>query len=219
LLTVETIVVGDFQTSCHVVFRDGDSRAMVVDPGGEGRRILARIEERSLEVATILVTHGHVDHIAGNEALTNAFPETRLLVGAKDEGMLASPMKNLSALVLKRIKSPPADEALAEGDTVEVAGVEGEVLETPGHTPGGISLYFSAEKNDGQPIVFSGDTLFQMSIGRSDFPGGNGKQLIRSIREKLLTLPPETIVYPGHGGPTTVAEEAAANPFVALRTS
>ena len=212
-------MVGDFQTSCHVVFREGDPRAMVVDPGGEGKRILARLEERSLEVATILVTHGHVDHIAGNEALKNAFPEARLVVGAKDEGMLASPMKNLSALVLKRVKSPPADETLAEGDTIEIAGAEGKVFETPGHTPGGISLYFSAEENDGQPIVFSGDTLFQMSIGRSDFPGGNGEQLIRSIREKLLTLPPETIVYPGHGGATTIAEEAAANPFVALGTS
>lgn len=192
---------------------------MVVDPGGEGERILTRIEERCLEVATILNTHGHIDHIVANEALKNAFPDAKLLVGAKDESMLRSPMKNLSALVLKRVKSPPADETLAEGDTVEVAGAAGTVLETPGHTPGGISLYFSAEENDGQPIVFSGDTLFQMSIGRTDFPGGNGKQLIRSIRERLLVLPPGTIVYPGHGGPTTVAEEAAANPFVALRTS
>lgn len=191
---------------------------MIVDPGDDGRRILARIKERSVEVATILNTHGHVDHIAANRMLKDAFPDAELLVGAKDEIMLDSPMKNLSALILKRVKSPPADETVAEGDTVEVAGVEGTVLETPGHTPGGISLYFDAEANDGQPIVFSGDTLFQMGIGRSDFPGGNGEQLIRSIREKLLTLPPETIVYPGHGGPTTVAAEAAANPFVAIRS-
>ena len=203
---------------CYLVRTQGDTRAMVVDPGGEAERILAAIEERSLVVDIILNTHGHVDHIEANDAVKKAFPQAQLLIGQNDAPMLASPMRNLSARFLKRVKSPPADRLLVEGDVVAAGDAEGKVLETPGHTPGGISLFFSADQNDGRPILFSGDSLFRMSVGRTDFPGGDARQLVRSIRTKLLSLPEDTVVYPGHGEPTTIGEEAAANPFVALTT-
>ena len=216
MLEVETIVVGDFLTCAYLVNVKGDVRAMVVDPGAEGDRLLEAIARRGLEVETILNTHGHVDHIEANQVVKEAFPEAQLVVSREDAPMLDSPMRNLSALFFRRVKSPAPDRLVAEGDTVSVGDTKGLVIATPGHTPGGISLYFSAEQNDGCPVVFSGDALFRMSIGRHDFPGGNGKELIRSIQEKLLTLPRETRVYPGHGEPTTIGEEADANPFVAL---
>ena len=218
MLQIDRIVVGEFLTCCYLVSAQADTRAMVIDPGGDARRILAAIDERSLKVEIILNTHGHVDHIAANRSVKEAFSEAKLLIGQKDAPMLGNAMRNLSALFLKRVNSPSPDTLLREGDVVKVGGATGKVLLTPGHTPGGISLYFSAEENDGQPVVFSGDALFQLSIGRTDLPGGDAGDLVRSVRDKLLSLPGETVVYPGHGEPTTVGREVASNPFVSLRT-
>ena len=125
--------------------------------------------------------------------------------------MLTDPALNLSAMFGMPAKSPPATGTVVEGDTVMVGGVTLEVIDTPGHTPGGISLVGSGEEG---PFVFAGDTLFAAGVGRTDFPGGDQNALLASIREKLLTLAPETIVYPGHGPRTTIGEEMRSNPFV-----
>ena len=214
MLEVVTLVVGSFMTCCYLVFRKGTTAAMVVDPGSEGQTILAEIEKRGLDVVTIFNTHGHSDHISANDVIKKAFPEAQIIIGARDAAMLTSPLRNLSILFLKHVKSPRADRVVNEGDVVQVDSAAGRVLDTPGHTTGGISLYFSAEENGGVPIVFSGDALFRMGVGRADFPGGDMQQLIGAIREKLLTLPGETIVYPGHGEATTVRDEALSNPFL-----
>jgi glyoxylase-like metal-dependent hydrolase (beta-lactamase superfamily II) len=122
-------------------------------------------------------------------------------------------MRNLSPLMGAWVKSPPPDRLLEDGDRVELGSVSFEVLATPGHTKGGISL-FSADGPGGRPVVFTGDTLFAGGIGRFDFPGGSHETLLESIHKRLLVLPPETVVYPGHGPPSTVAEEARTNPFL-----
>ncbi|MFH0963883.1 MAG: MBL fold metallo-hydrolase [Planctomycetota bacterium] len=218
MIEVVRMVVGEFLTCSYLVRAKGSRKALVIDPGAEGERILGEIARRELEVETVLNTHGHVDHIGANEAIKKAFPEAELVIGEGDGPMLSSAIRNLSALFLRRVKSPAADRALREGDEVTVGGAKGEVLETPGHTTGGISLYFSAQESGGAPVVFSGDALFQMGVGRTDFPGGNMDVLVRSVREKLFSLPGETIVYPGHGEPTLVGEEARSNPFAALPT-
>ena len=122
-------------------------------------------------------------------------------------------MKNLSVALMSWVKSPPAERLLADSDRVVLGSAEFEVLATPGHTPGGISL-FCRSGPEGKPVVFSGDALFAGGIGRTDFPGGNGKTLLESIHKRLLTLPPETVVYPGHGPATTIGEEARTNPWL-----
>jgi glyoxylase-like metal-dependent hydrolase (beta-lactamase superfamily II) len=122
-------------------------------------------------------------------------------------------MKNLSVALMSWVKSPPAARLLADGDRVALGSAEFEVLATPGHTPGGISLFLRGGP-DGKPVVFTGDALFAGGIGRTDFPGGNAKTLLESIHKRLLTLPPETVVYPGHGPATTITEEARTNPWL-----
>ncbi|MDP6381549.1 MAG: MBL fold metallo-hydrolase, partial [Phycisphaerae bacterium] len=169
--------------------------------------------ENGLTPQVLVTTHGHADHIYGNGAVKEAFPEITIAVGAKDASLLTSPLKNLSPLMGKWIKSPEADRRLNDDDTVEIGQMKFRVLDTPGHTKGAISLY-SDEGPNGRPVVFPGDVLFAGGIGRTDFPGGSQKTLLESIRTKLLALPAETEVYPGHGPMTSIGEEKASNPFL-----
>jgi glyoxylase-like metal-dependent hydrolase (beta-lactamase superfamily II) len=200
-----------FAENTYVVWRAGQSDAVVIDPGFEPQPVLAKLAEERLTPRLILNTHGHVDHIAGNADLKRAFPAAPLLIGAGDAAMLTEPQLNFSAWAGVSVVSPPADRLLSEGDVVEAAGLRLEVLEIPGHSPGHVVYLL----RDDPPVVFGGDVLFRGSIGRTDVPGGDLDQLLSGIRAKLWPLPDAAVVYPGHGPATTVGHERRTNPFLA----
>jgi len=209
-LEMHTIVSMPFAENTYVVWRRGSAEAVVIDPGLEPELILDFLHEHELTPALVLNTHGHADHIAGNAAMKSAYPQAPLVIGAGDEPMLADANLNLSAPFGMDVVSPPADRVVGEGDIVEAAGIRFEVLDIPGHSPGHV-VYLCRES---PLVVFGGDVLFREGVGRFDFPGSDGEMLFNGIRTKLFTLPPDTVVYPGHGPVTTVAHERRANPFV-----
>jgi hydroxyacylglutathione hydrolase len=207
---IHTIVSLPFEENTYVVWLPGRSDAVVIDPGLEPDAILAFLEAQKLQPAALLNTHGHADHIGGNETLKQAFPAAPLLIGCNEAHLLTDAEANLSAPFGMPIVSPPADTLLNEGDVIEFAGLRFEVLEIPGHSPGHIVLVLRGTPT----IVFGGDVLFRGSVGRTDFPGGSAERLFSGIRTKLFTLPDDTVVYPGHGPVTTVGHEKRTNPFV-----
>lgn len=209
-LQIHTIVSMPFAENTYVVWRSERSEALVIDPGLEPESILEFLEREQLRPAALLNTHGHADHIGGNAALKQAFPEAPLIIGANDAPMLTDSMANLSAPFGMPITSPPEDRAVREGDTIEAAGITLEVLDIPGHSPG--HVVFVLRENP--IIVFGGDVLFREGIGRYDFPGSDGRLLMDGIRRKLYVLPDNTVVYPGHGPVTTAEHEKRNNPYV-----
>jgi glyoxylase-like metal-dependent hydrolase (beta-lactamase superfamily II) len=209
-LNIHTIVSMPFEENTYVVWLSDRRDVIVFDPGLEPDLILSFLEQQDLTVAAILNTHGHADHIGGNDALKCAFPQAPLVIGEGDAVMLRDADANLSAPFGFPIVSPPADRTVKEGDIVEYAGIELEVLDVPGHSPGHVAFVRRGE----ECLTFSGDVLFRGSIGRSDFPGGSHSTLIRSIREKMFALPDNTIVYSGHGPVTTIKHERLTNPFL-----
>lgn len=207
---VHTIVSMPFAENTHVVWRPGRDDAVVIDPGLEPEAITDFLADRGLTAAAVLNTHGHADHIAGNAHLKHAFPGAPLVIGAGDAVMLGDSNANLSAAFGAALVSPPADRLVREGEVVEAAGFNFEVLDLPGHSPGHV-VYLLREET---PLLFGGDVLFRDGVGRYDFPGSDGELLFEGIRNKLFRLPPETVVYPGHGPTTTIARERRSNPFV-----
>jgi len=207
-LIVERLVVGPLQTNCYIVGDADTGEAIVIDPGGDADRILEALERLELKVKMIVNTHGHFDHIMANRGLVEA-TGAPLAIHAADNGMLSNPLRSFALFVGKVRLSPGATVLLEEGSTLTVGSHELQVLHTPGHSAGSISLWCPAQK-----VVFSGDVLFNMGIGRTDFTGGSHKTLLQSIREKLFSLPDETVVYPGHGPQTTIGYERAHNPWL-----
>jgi hydroxyacylglutathione hydrolase len=205
---VESLPFGENTYIAHFEVRD---ECVVIDPGFEPDAIVDYLAQHSLTPAAIICTHGHSDHIAGNAAMKQRWPACPLLIGAGDAPKLTSPELNLSAPFGFRITSPPADRTLREGERFTAAGIELDVLETPGHSVGHIVLVC---KQTEPWRVFGGDVLFAGGIGRTDFPDGSFDDLRRAIHEKLFTLPDDTIVLPGHGPETTISEEKRMNPFV-----
>lgn len=199
-----SFVIGDIRTNCYLVW--SGKEAGVIDPGGPVSAVIGFLKEKELDLKWIVNTHGHVDHIAGNSALKKEFGAP-ILIHERDRVMLVSATHNLSVFMEASITSPDADRLLKEGDILNLNDEELRVIETPGHTPGGISLYTPG-------MLFSGDALFLEDIGRTDLPGGDHRQLLKSIRERLLVLPPETIVFPGHEGQTTIEHESKYNPHL-----
>lgn len=210
-LQIRTIESMPFGENTYVVWHPGSTDCVVIDPGLEPELIADCLREEGLTIRAILNTHGHADHIAGNEAMKQLAPDAPLIIGAGDALMLTDPEANLSAGFGLAVLSPVADRTVKEGDTVESAGLTLAVRDIPGHSPGHVVFVHSGTPT----VVFGGDVLFRGSIGRYDFPGSNGRLLLEGIRRKLFTLPADTVVYPGHGPVTTVGHEMQTNPFLA----
>ena len=203
------LVVGDLATNCYVVGDPDTKKGIVIDPGGHAQRILDTVKRQGLEIVTIVDTHGHFDHVLANEVVKEA-TGAPIAIHPADAPMLTDPRKGFGvfAMFFGGLRGgPPADVLLNDGDEVRFGNQVLKVVHTPGHSQGSISLV-------GEGVVFSGDALFQGSIGRTDFPGGDYDQLIASIRTRILTLPDDTVVYSGHGPATTVGDEKRYNPFL-----
>lgn len=209
-MKINRLILGAYETNCYVLRNnDAANDCLVIDPGLEAGRLIDFLKQEKLNPVAVVLTHGHIDHIAGLAVLRGQFPNIKVYIHKLDAKMLTEPQTNLSAMTGVMFTTEPEDFSLEEQSLIEQVDVKLLVLHTPGHTPGGISLY---AKDDG--IVFVGDTLFADSIGRTDFPNGSLSQLLNSIKEKLFTLPDETEVYPGHGPITTIGREKAYNPFL-----
>lgn len=196
---IEKIFIDAVQTNCYLLVDETDNEAFVVDPGGEPQKILARIAELGCKVKAIINTHGHSDHIEGNEAVKEA-TNAPIWIHRDDASMLVDGEENFSAYTGKHLIMPPADRLLEDGDVLKLGDYSFEVMATPGHSPGSICLY-------GEGILLSGDTLFCRGRGRTDFIGGSTEQIMDSIKNKILVLPEETRVYPGHGMETAIGAE------------
>lgn len=211
-----TIVSVQFQQNAYVAHWEGRDDCLVVDPGLEPEKILAYLDGHGLVPAAILNTHGHADHIGGNAALKERWPDCPLVIGAGDAAKLTDPAENLSAAFGMGLVSPAADVTVRDGDTYSAAGFDLHVREIPGHSVGHVVFLWSDHH---PPTVFVGDVIFAGSIGRTDFPGGSFRELESGIHGKLFVLPDETVLLTGHGPPTTVGREKRTNPFVALQTN
>lgn len=210
---IATVVSLPFEENTYILHRQGRADCIVIDPGLEPAKIIRYLDEHGLAPAAILCTHGHSDHIAGNAALKDRWPDVPLLIGEGDAAKLTDPQLNLSAPFGQPLVSPPADETLREGDRYEAAGFTFDVLEAPGHSCGHVVFVC----RDDEPVrVYGGDVLFRSGIGRTDFPDGDFEALRSAIHHKLFVLPDETIILPGHGEPTTVGHEKRHNPFVGV---
>lgn len=213
---IRVLEVGSFQANCYLVTDPGTKDTVVIDPGAEGKDILAAINEAGLKVVAIVCTHGHVDHVGAAGTVREA-TGAPLLIHKADAEMLSSPMLSLASFIpggggaANRKVSP--DRQVGEGDRVDFGSLSLVVCHTPGHTPGGISLVLEREP-EGPSLCFAGDTLFAGSIGRTDFPGGDWPTLEASIKNVIYRLPDRTIVLPGHGPETTVEREKRTNAFV-----
>ena len=199
--------------NCYIVSEGKE--AFIVDPGGEADKIINAA--KNFDVKYILLTHAHFDHIMALNKVKQAFPEAKLAVNALEKEWLYSAKLNMSEdfwvgfdfVYEGRIDIEPED-----GSELDFAGTKIDILHTPGHTPGSMCFYIEKPQNDGIHLLFSGDTLFKNSVGRTDFPYGDGKKIIESIKNRLMTLPDDTVVYPGHDESTTIAVEKKFNPFL-----
>jgi glyoxylase-like metal-dependent hydrolase (beta-lactamase superfamily II) len=208
-LDVEMLTVGAIAENCFVIHNEGSGKALIVDPGEESERILAEVESTGAEVEAILITHCHFDHI-GAVAPVAAATGAPVYCPKLEVPLLADIMAFVPWPGFGPYESYDADETVAGGETLELAGLELDVIFTPGHSPGHVT--YSVR---GEDAIFSGDVLFQGSVGRVDLPGGDGPTLIESIGTLLDTHPDETVVHPGHMGITTLGAERASNPFLA----
>ncbi len=200
---VNRFIVGPLGVSCYIVADPATKEACVIDPGADASKIMNFIRKNALELKFVINTHGHGDHIAANKDLG-----VPVYIHAADKDCLTDPKKNLSAgIFMADIVSPKASRILEDGDMVELGKLKFKVLHTPGHTKGSISLALDN-------MIFTGDTLFRGGVGRADLPGGDEDELLESIRKKLLVFTDDTVVYPGHGGPSTIGEERRNNPFI-----
>jgi glyoxylase-like metal-dependent hydrolase (beta-lactamase superfamily II) len=204
---IRRAIVGAFQENCYLV-TGADGETLVIDPGDEADRLIEAIDQEGLKVKLIANTHSHADHILAIAPIVRA-TGCKFTMSEAEEQFLRSRPPTSNAYITVTELPPTPDWFVTDGEEFEVGGLRFTVLFTPGHTPGGV-CYYNAEN----AVVFTGDTLFQASIGRTDFQGGSAEQLLENIRDKLLTLPDETTVLSGHGDPTTIGQERRFNPFL-----
>lgn len=206
-IRVSGVTVGQLAVNCWFLVNEDTKEALVFDPGDQADKIARYASGQGVKIVAALLTHGHIDHMGGADDL-------RKLTGAKvyalqeEKALLLDAKQNLSVYLVRKVVTFIPDEFLHDGQELELAGMKLKVFHTPGHTPGGAS-YYCAEAG----CVFSGDTLFHGSVGRTDFPGGSMSAIVRSLREKLFLLPEETVVYPGHGEETSIGYEKKYNPY------
>lgn len=205
-MILEELVVGPLQVNCFIVADELSQEALIIDPGEEGERILARLTARSLHLKTIINTHGHFDHVGANQYLIEKCG-AELLIHSADASLLPKAKEHGLKYGLTVKPSPAPSRLLTGNEKLTFGSLTIQVIATPGHTAGGISLLIGDH-------LFSGDTLFADSVGRTDLPGGDHKTLVNSIRKGLFILPDATIVHPGHGPDTTIGREKKLNPYV-----
>ncbi len=205
-MIVKMLHVGPLQTNCYIVGCEETKEGAIIDPGGDAKRILAEVKRLGLEIKYVINTHGHFDHILANKEVVEA-TGAPLAIHSADASMLTQGGGALFFGIIGKA-SPPADVILDEGQVLTLGEIELQVLHTPGHSPGSICLY-----SEDEGVLFDGDVLFNMGMGRYDLPGGSYGILMESIH-RLLALPDETTVYPGHGPATTIGHERRSNPFL-----
>lgn len=206
-LAIRMMVLGPVQTNCYFLINEDTKEVLIVDPADRAQKIIEWINSEGLKPTAILLTHGHFDHIMGVAGVKKEYNIP--IYASKDEvEVLANPQINVSTMMGAYL-SMKADKLFSDGDVLELAGMKLKVISTPGHTIGSVCFYMEEEK-----VLISGDTLFEASVGRSDFPTGSSRQLIGSIKTRLFVLPDDTDVFPGHGGTTSIAYEKAHNPFI-----
>ncbi len=206
-MKVLTLKTGYMAANAYIVYTENKPEAVIIDPGDDIELIMDLIKEHELKLEKILLTHGHFDHIGAVKDLKER-TGAQVAIHKQEADFLTDPNKNLSYIINRQIVQDPADIFLEDGDLIRVADMEFKVLHTPGHTEGGVCYKL------GQ-VLFTGDTLFEGSVGRTDLSGGSYEQLMSSIREKLLVLDDDHLVYPGHGRQTTIGRERRENPFLA----
>jgi len=207
-MILESFPVGPLHCNCTILGDEVTHEAIVVDPGDNIPEILSRLEKHGLTLRQIVITHAHIDHIGGAAQLKKA-TGAPVLLNQKDLGLLGIMEIQAGWLGVPTPEVAPPDASADDGVAIGLASLPAEVLHTPGHTPGSICLFFPK-----QHLLLAGDTLFAGSIGRTDLPGGDGRQILRSLRDRLLILPDATRVLPGHGAETTIGEERQSNPFL-----
>jgi len=207
MLKIEQFKIGQLMTNTYVVWDENTRSAVVIDPAGQSQQLMKFIDDNLLEVKAIVLTHAHGDHIGGITWLQEKIPGLSISLGRDDVDLLTDPRKNFSEYIFGKNEEYKDINVLLDGDMIEIGDEKLKVINTPGHTEGGISLY-------SEGMLFSGDTLFLASVGRTDLPGGDYNKIVTSIKNKLFALPDETVVYPGHDDTTTIAYEKAHNPYV-----
>ncbi|SHE84754.1 Glyoxylase, beta-lactamase superfamily II [Atopostipes suicloacalis DSM 15692] len=207
MLQVNALTVGPAQSNCYIISNPENHEALVVDPGAEPTTLISRIEELKVKPVAILLTHAHYDHIGAVDTLRDRY-EVPVYLAAEEEEWLSNPNKNLSAMLGESVTARPAEYLFKPEEVIEIAHFTFKVVATPGHSPGGVSFIFEDDE-----FVITGDALFAGSVGRTDFPGSEPKELIPNIRQKLFTLPSSFTIYPGHGESSTLAHEMTTNPF------
>jgi glyoxylase-like metal-dependent hydrolase (beta-lactamase superfamily II) len=205
-LIFDTLPTGPLEVNCYIIGCEKTNKAAVIDPGGHAQEILEKLKNHNLTVVMIINTHGHFDHIGGNGDLLEV-TGAELIIHRDDRPLLDRATEHAAVFGLRAEPSPEPTRQLDGGETLQLGELSLEIIHTPGHSPGGMCILV-------EDCLFVGDTLFAGSIGRTDLPGGNHQQLILNIKEKLLPLPEDTKVYPGHGPMTTIGEEKLYNPFL-----
>ena len=204
-MILKRLVVGPLSSNCYIVGSESNKEGMIIDPGDEAEVILKNAKDLGLEIKYITLTHGHIDHIGALKAVKEA---TGAEVAIHTDGADSLHKQLLSTMLGLSYPAPlPPDRSLQDDDSIDIGDLHFSVIHTPGHTKDGICLL-------GEGVLFSGDTLFNRGIGRADLPGGNYSQLMNSIHTRLMTLPDDTTVYPGHGPETTIGAERQGNPFL-----